>query len=52
MVEEEQQAYLQNPERQSHELNRAVTSVQRLIRQQVQAGSLTQVNLPQSPSLH
>ncbi|MBW4467393.1 MAG: aromatic ring-hydroxylating dioxygenase subunit alpha [Pegethrix bostrychoides GSE-TBD4-15B] len=35
MIEEEQQAYLQNPERQSHELNRTVTSVQRLIRQQV-----------------
>lgn len=35
MIEEEQQAYLNNPERRSYELNRALGSVQRLIRSQV-----------------
>ncbi|MBF1999731.1 MAG: aromatic ring-hydroxylating dioxygenase subunit alpha [Synechococcales cyanobacterium M58_A2018_015] len=34
MMEEEQQAYLQHPERRSYELNRTVISVQRLIRNQ------------------
>ena len=34
MIEEEQQAYLNNPERRSYELNRALASVQRLIRNQ------------------
>jgi hypothetical protein len=34
MIEEEQQAYLNNPERRSYELNRALVSVQRLIRNQ------------------
>ncbi|MFB8790895.1 MAG: aromatic ring-hydroxylating dioxygenase subunit alpha [Potamolinea sp.] len=36
MIEEEQQAYLNNPERRSYELNRALVSVQRLIRSQAQ----------------
>jgi len=36
MIEEEQQAYLQNPELKSYELNRALVSVQRLIRNQVE----------------
>jgi phenylpropionate dioxygenase-like ring-hydroxylating dioxygenase large terminal subunit len=35
MIEEEQQAYLQNPDRRNYELNRALVSVQRLIRSQV-----------------
>jgi len=34
MIEEEQQAYLQNPQRRSYELNRALVSVQRLMRNQ------------------
>ncbi len=34
MLEEEQQAYLQHPERRSYELNRTVLAVQRLIAQQ------------------
>lgn len=34
MIEDEQQAYLQHPERRPHELNRALVSVQRLIRVQ------------------
>jgi hypothetical protein len=34
MIEEEQQAYLNNPDRRSYELNRALVSVQRLIRNQ------------------
>jgi renierapurpurin 18,18'-hydroxylase len=34
MIEEEQQAYLSNPERRSYELNRALVSVQRLMRNQ------------------
>ena len=34
MIEEEQQAYLNNPERRSYELNRALVSVQRLTRNQ------------------
>lgn len=34
MIEDEQQAYLENPERRPHELNRALVSVQRLIRVQ------------------
>lgn len=36
MIEEEQQAYLQNPERKNHELNRALVSVQRLMKSQVE----------------
>ncbi|MGQ9872339.1 aromatic ring-hydroxylating dioxygenase subunit alpha [Leptodesmis sp.] len=39
MIEDEQQAYLANPERRPHELNRALVSVQRLIR--IQASSST-----------
>jgi hypothetical protein len=35
MIEEEQQAYLNNPEKHTYELNRALVSVQRLIRNQV-----------------
>lgn len=35
MIEEEQQAYLSNPERKNYELNRALVSVQRLMRSQV-----------------
>lgn len=37
MIEQEQQAYLENPHQRPHELNRALVSVQRLIRQQSQA---------------
>ncbi|OUL30229.1 3-chlorobenzoate-3,4-dioxygenase [Nostoc sp. T09] len=36
MIEEEQQAYLQNPDRRNYELNRALTSVQRLMKSQVE----------------
>jgi hypothetical protein len=36
MIEDEQQAYLENPERRPHELNRALVSVQRLIRTQAE----------------
>ncbi len=36
MIEDEQQAYLENPDRRPHELNRALISVQRLIRNQAQ----------------
>jgi hypothetical protein len=38
MIEEEQQAYLNEPQRRSYELNRALVSVQRLIRSQVEQG--------------
>ncbi len=38
MIEEEQQAYLDNPQRRSYELNRALVSVQRLIRSQAEQG--------------
>jgi hypothetical protein len=31
MIEEEQQAYLNNPQQHNHELNRAIAGVQRLI---------------------
>ncbi|MBW4668123.1 MAG: aromatic ring-hydroxylating dioxygenase subunit alpha [Cyanomargarita calcarea GSE-NOS-MK-12-04C] len=41
MIEEEQQAYLQNPEIKNYELNRALVSVQRLMKSQV--NSLTTV---------
>jgi renierapurpurin 18,18'-hydroxylase len=34
MIEEEQQAFLRNPDQRTHELNRTISSVQRLIRQQ------------------
>lgn len=36
MIEQEQQAYLENPDRRPHELNRALVSVQRLIRTQAE----------------
>ncbi|MBW4646643.1 MAG: aromatic ring-hydroxylating dioxygenase subunit alpha [Goleter apudmare HA4340-LM2] len=36
MIEEEQQAYLQNPDRRNYELNRALVSVQRLMRSQIE----------------
>lgn len=36
MIEEEQQAFLQNSERKSYELNRALVSVQRLMRSQAE----------------
>lgn len=36
MIEEEQQAYLQNSERKNHELNRALVSVQRLMKSQAE----------------
>jgi len=36
MIAEEQQAYLQNPERRNYELNKALVSVQKLIRNQVE----------------
>jgi len=38
MIEEEQQAYLNHSERKGYELNRALVSVQRLIRSQVERG--------------
>ena len=38
MIEEEQQAFLQNSERKSYELNRALASVQRLMRSQAENG--------------
>lgn len=38
MIEEEQQAYLNHPEKRGYELNRALTSVQRLIRNQAKLG--------------
>ncbi|MFM9265501.1 aromatic ring-hydroxylating dioxygenase subunit alpha [Tychonema sp. BBK16] len=38
MIEEEQQAFLQNSERKSYELNRALGSVQKLIRTQAENG--------------
>lgn len=38
MIEEEQQAYLKNPERRNYELNRALVSVQRLMRKQAEKG--------------
>jgi hypothetical protein len=38
MIEEEQQAFLQNSERKSYELNRALASVQKLIRSQAENG--------------
>ncbi|MBD2307693.1 aromatic ring-hydroxylating dioxygenase subunit alpha [Chroococcidiopsis sp. FACHB-1243] len=37
MIEEEQQAYLAHPEQKNHELNRALVSVQKLIRSQASA---------------
>lgn len=39
MIEEEQQAYLNDPKRRGYELNRALVSVQRLIRNQAGSGS-------------
>ena len=36
MIEEEQQAYLQNPQRRGYELNRALVSVQGLMRSEVE----------------
>ncbi|MEO6860414.1 MAG: hypothetical protein ABI180_02520, partial [Microcoleus sp.] len=36
MIEEEQQAFLQNSERKSYELNRALGSVQKLMRSQAE----------------
>lgn len=36
MIEEEQQAYINNPERRSYELNRALVSVQRLMNHQAE----------------
>ncbi len=38
MIEQEQQAYLENPARRSYELNATVKAVQRLIRQQAELG--------------
>ncbi|MGK7916265.1 MAG: Rieske 2Fe-2S domain-containing protein [Prochloraceae cyanobacterium] len=38
MIEQEQQAYLKNPDRRNHELNPTIVSVQRLIRQQAESG--------------
>jgi len=37
MIEQEQQAYLENPAQRPHELNRALVSVQRLIRYQAES---------------
>lgn len=49
MMEEEQQAYLNNPERRSYELNRTVPSVQRLIQKQaaLARNSLSESQAPQ-----
>ncbi|EKQ69108.1 ring-hydroxylating dioxygenase, large terminal subunit [Leptolyngbyaceae cyanobacterium JSC-12] len=41
MIEDEQRAYLENPDRRPHELNRALVSVQRLIRAQAEMGNGT-----------
>ncbi|BAZ17559.1 Rieske (2Fe-2S) region [Calothrix sp. NIES-4071] len=38
MIEEEQLAYLQNPERKNYELNRALVSVQKLMQSQISNG--------------
>lgn len=38
MIEDEQKAYLENPDHRPHELNRALISVQRLIRVQAELG--------------
>ncbi|MDX2242145.1 MAG: aromatic ring-hydroxylating dioxygenase subunit alpha [Leptolyngbyaceae cyanobacterium bins.302] len=38
MIEDEQKAYLENPDRRPHEFNRALVSVQRLIRVQAEKG--------------
>lgn len=38
MLEQEQQAYHQNPQRQGPELNRVLISVQKFIRDQARAG--------------
>ncbi len=46
MMEEEQQAYLNNPERRSYELNRTIPSVQRLIRKQAALGMQPPVSMP------
>jgi hypothetical protein len=40
MIEQEQQAYLKDPRRRTYELNRAIASVQKLIRQQVAMGMM------------
>jgi renierapurpurin 18,18'-hydroxylase len=37
MIEQEQQSYLQHPERKNYELNRAIASVHRLIRRQIES---------------
>ncbi len=39
MIEDEQKAYLENPDRRPHELNRALVSVQKLIRIQAEMGN-------------
>ncbi|NES98615.1 MAG: aromatic ring-hydroxylating dioxygenase subunit alpha [Desertifilum sp. SIO1I2] len=39
MIEEEQQSFLQHPERNNYELNRALVSVQRLIKKQAELGN-------------
>jgi len=41
MIEQEQQAYLENPDRRPYELNRALASVQRLILKQAALGNST-----------
>ncbi|MBE9118362.1 aromatic ring-hydroxylating dioxygenase subunit alpha [Lusitaniella coriacea LEGE 07157] len=44
MIEQEQQAYLQNPQRRTYELNPAIFSVQQLIRQQVEEGKYEKIS--------
>jgi phenylpropionate dioxygenase-like ring-hydroxylating dioxygenase large terminal subunit len=52
MIEQEQQAYLANPAQRPHELNRALVSVQRLIRTQAeQAGKSPLAAAPKRPVL-
>jgi renierapurpurin 18,18'-hydroxylase len=46
MMEEEQQAYLTNPERRSYELNRTIPSVQRLIQKQAALARQSQSETP------
>ncbi len=49
MIRDEQNYYLQHPERRAYELNRALVSVQRLIRNQANQGDRTNAN-PSSQS--
>jgi phenylpropionate dioxygenase-like ring-hydroxylating dioxygenase large terminal subunit len=52
MMEEEQQAYLENPSRNGYELNRTILSVQRLIQHQADLQKVVEVGSPQSVINH